>query len=274
VPELPEVETVVSDLRPRLVGRNIVSVRVGRKKLRRPWVRRWGTDIIGKRVVAVERRGKWIVISFAGDRHLLCHLGMTGQLVVESAGAPVGRHTHLMFALDNGAEEMRFHDIRRFGSAEFISSTRELEAHFRESKLGPEPFTVSAEQFRQRLAVTRRCLKAVLLDQRMLAGVGNIYADESLYEAKLHPARLGQGLTAVEADRLRLAVQRVLRRAIARRGSSIRNYVDGNGGRGKYQDEFRVYGRTGEPCRRCRTPLKMTRLAGRSSHYCPRCQIV
>src|SRR5262249_47427210 len=123
-----------------------------------------------------------------------------------------------------------------------------------------------------RLAATNRCIKAVLLDQTVVAGVGNIYADESLFEAELHPARLASDLDDLEADRLRLAVKTVLRRAIEQRGSSIRNYVGGSGLKGRYQDEFRVYGRAGEPCPRCRTPIARIRLAGRSTHYCPKCQ--
>jgi formamidopyrimidine-DNA glycosylase len=272
VPELPEVETVVCDLRQTLVGRAIASVRVGKKRLRRPWLRRWARDVVAKQIVSVGRRGKWIVISFHGDQHLLCHLGMTGQLVVEPSEVAASAHTHLVFSLDEGLEELRFRDIRRFGSVELIASASELQARFAESKLGPEPFAADAKAFWRRLASTRRCLKAVLLDQRVLAGVGNIYADEALYEAGLHPARLGHRLTGEEAKRLQLAVRRVLRRAIARRGSSIRNYVDGTGKRGRYQDEFRVYGRTGQPCRGCGTALEVMRLAGRSSHYCPKCQ--
>ena len=271
MPELPEVETVVCDLRPMLVGRKIVSVRAGRKKLRRPWQRRWEKEVARKAIVSIERRGKWIVITLTGQRYLLCHLGMTGQLGIKPATMRSDPHTHLVFALDNGSE-LRFCDVRRFGSTEFLQSTETLQARFRETMLGPEPFAVDSKWLCERLARTRRCLKAILLDQRVLAGVGNIYADESLFEAKLHPGRVGHQVTRAEAGRLHVAVQRVLKRAIDRRGSSIRNYVDGNGKRGGYQDEFRVYGRTGEPCQRCRTPLEMTRLAGRSSHYCPRCQ--
>jgi formamidopyrimidine-DNA glycosylase len=272
VPELPEVETVVRDLRARLTGRTIASVRAGRKRLRRPWLRRWSVELSGASITAVERRGKWIIVALSGERYLLCHLGMTGQMVVRPADKPLPPHTHLVFSLDGGHEELRFRDIRRFGSAELIASAEDLDARFRKFKLGPEPFAVSGEQFGRSLASTRRCLKAVLLDQRVVAGVGNIYADEALFEARLHPARPGHRLTPSEIDRLRRAVQTVLERAIERRGSSIRDYVDGNGAGGNYQNEFRVYGRTGQPCRRCRTPLVVTRLAGRSSHYCPKCQ--
>jgi formamidopyrimidine-DNA glycosylase len=147
-----------------------------------------------------------------------------------------------------------------------------VEDFFVRSGLGPEPFDLPAKYWRDCLRATKRCLKAVLLDQSVAAGVGNIYADESLFQARLHPSRPAYTLDDAEADRLRRAVAAVLRRAIERRGSSIRNYVGGSGLQGEYQNEFRVYGRTGEPCPRCGAAIACLRLAGRSSHFCPRCQ--
>ena len=147
-----------------------------------------------------------------------------------------------------------------------------VDAHFKNSGLGPEPFDMDAVYWRACLAKTNRNLKAILLDQRVVAGVGNIYADEALFEARLAPTHLGKELTAQQADRLRRAVVKVLRRGIEKRGSSIRDYVGGSGLMGKYQEEFRAYGRTGEPCRVCRTAIVQIRLAGRSTHFCPNCQ--
>jgi formamidopyrimidine-DNA glycosylase len=195
---------------------------------------------------------------------------MTGQLVVHPAGTPRANHTHLVFELDTG-EELRFRDIRRFGSATLLHG-QALAEFFERIKLGPEPFDIEARTWRESLGATARCLKAVLLDQQLVAGVGNIYADESLFEARLHPARAGRSLNAAEAQRLRRALSIVLKRAIARSGTTIRNYVGGSGMTGRYQDEFRVYGRAGQPCRRCQTPIERIRLAGRSTHYCRRCQ--
>jgi len=180
-------------------------------------------------------------------------------------------HTHLVFRFENDCE-MRFNDVRRFGSATFFVDAKSLDRFFQDSRLGPEPFDLGRAYWQDRLANTRRCLKAVLLDQTVVAGVGNIYADESLFEARVHPGRLGPQLEKPDVDRLRKAVARVLRRAIDKRGSSIRNYVGGSGLKGGYQDEFRVYGRTGKPCPRCRTPIERIRLAGRSTHFCPNCQ--
>jgi formamidopyrimidine-DNA glycosylase len=272
VPELPEVETVVRDLRPLLVGQRFGAVRAGRLKLRRPWSKGWGQRIEGRRIDEVGRRGKWIVVGLEDSQNLVVHLGMTGQLTVVSSATPHALHTHIVFDLRGGRSQLRFRDIRRFGSARLITDASALEQFFRAARLGPEPFALSRDYWRGALAGTARCLKAVLLDQRVVAGVGNIYADESLFEARLPPSQLGRQTRAVEADRLRVAIGKVLRRAIVRRGSSIRNYVGGSGLLGSYQSEFRVYGRTGEPCVRCGAALQRVRLAGRSTHFCPSCQ--
>jgi formamidopyrimidine-DNA glycosylase len=271
MPELPEVETVVRDLRPRLIGRWIAGVEAGRRALRHRWLSRWQGRLAGRQIGDVRRRGKWILLCLDDDSRLVIHLGMTGQLTVTAAGRPPPPHTHLVFRLDH-EEQLRFRDVRRFGGAVFFADPAEAERFFHDRRLGPEPFELEPAYWRQALARTRRCLKAVLLDQHTVAGVGNIYADESLFEARLHPACPGCQLGPNEAERLRRAVVTVLERAIARHGSSIRDYVGGNGQRGGYQNEFRVYSRTGQPCVRCRTPIRCLRLAGRATHFCPRCQ--
>lgn len=272
VPELPEVETVVRELRPRLVGRRIAMVTASKKPLRRRWNPRWATLLKGRRVISVVRRGKWIRINLDCDLNLVIHLGMTGQLVVVAGREPLAPHTHLVFDLDGGREQIRFRDVRRFGSAMLFAARAPAEEFFRESGLGPEPFRLESAYWRGQLAKTRRCLKAVLLDQRVVAGVGNIYADEALFEARLHPSVLGRDLRPTQVERLRKAIPIVLKRAIDKRGSSIRDYVDGSGRQGEYQREFRVYGQTGNSCQRCATPIERVRLAGRSTHFCPKCQ--
>jgi formamidopyrimidine-DNA glycosylase len=178
----------------------------------------------------------------------------------------------VIFNLGRGSQQLRFRDPRRFGSATLLTGQAVLDAFFEEVGLGPEPFDVDPDYWRERLTGSARSLKAVLLDQRVVAGVGNIYADETLFEARLHPARLGTSLAADEAERLRKAVGTVLRRAIDRKGSTIRDYVGGSGLPGGYQREFRAYDRRGQPCPRCRTPIERCRLAGRSTHFCPKCQ--
>jgi formamidopyrimidine-DNA glycosylase len=271
LPELPEVETVVRELRPALVGRRLIAVRAGKQSLRKPWRKTWAKALAGRHLLAVLRRGKWIVIEIEGGPFLVVHLGMTGQFTVSPTGMPRRNHTHLVFTLDNGAE-LRFRDVRRFGSATLFPGRPELDASFVAAGLGPEPFGLDRVYWRERLTQTSRCLKAVLLDQRVIAGVGNIYADESLFRARLHPGRLARELDAVSADRLRRSIAEVLTRAIERRGSSIRDYVGASGVRGEYQREFQVYGRTNKPCPRCGTSIARIRLAGRSTHFCPHCQ--
>ncbi len=270
MPELPEVETVVRDLRPLLVGRSFVKIAVGRKALRREWSRDWEEQLIGQRVQAIERRGKWILIDL-GAPWLVVHLGMTGQFTVVSADKPRETHTHVAFTLEDGGE-LRFRDVRRFGSITLHPDRAALTAFFMNNRLGPEPFDFDAAYWRDCLRSTRRNLKAILLDQTVLAGVGNIYADESLFEAKLHPTLIGADVTTAQARTLRQAVAAVLTRAIEQRGSSIRDYIGGSGLKGRFQDEFCVYGRTGEACVRCRTPIEKMTLAGRSTHFCPKCQ--
>jgi formamidopyrimidine-DNA glycosylase len=230
--------------------------------------------LVGRRIREVNRRGKWIVLALDGGCHLVIHLGMTGQLRVLGRDEPVLGHTHLVLDLHPGQSQLRFRDVRRFGSASMIADRPGVERFFEKVGLGPEPFELNPKYWRERLAGTVRFLKAVLLDQRVIAGVGNIYADESLFEARLHPARRGRELHPREADRLRRALVKVLVRAIDRNGSTIRDYVRGSGDEGGYQNEFRVYGRTGQPCGRCGTPIHRLRMAGRSTHFCPRCQVV
>ena len=268
MPELPEVETVVRDLRPLLVGRTFVRIEAGRKALRRKWSRSWQTQLVGRHVNAVERRGKWILIDL-GSEWLCVHLGMTGQFTVTNG--PRETHTHIVFTLDD-ARELRFRDVRRFGSVTLYPSKAELDAFFADSDLGPEPFELDGDYFHQRLKGTQRSLKAFLLDQTVVAGVGNIYADEALFEARLHPTIRGVRVTKTQAVALRGAIVTVLQRAIEQRGSSIRDYIGGSGLKGTMQDEFRVYGRTGAPCIVCGTPITRIVLAQRSTHFCRKCQ--
>lgn len=272
VPELPEVETVVRELRPQLEGQRITAVEVSKFALRRKWEPKWEQQLVGRRVRQVRRRGKWIIADLDSDLHLLFHLGMSGQMRVLGSDEPRETHTHLILSLDRGKKQLRFRDIRRFGSATLFISAAELDQFFDKAHLGPEPFGLDGKYVREQLAGTKRCLKAVLLDQQVIAGVGNIYADESLWTARLHPAQRGCETTAAQVKRLCAALEAVLTRAIAQRGSSIRNYVGGSGLKGQYQEEFAVYGQTGKPCRRCKNKIERLRLAGRSTHFCPRCQ--
>jgi formamidopyrimidine-DNA glycosylase len=270
MPELPEVETVARDLRPLLVGRTLVGLTRSRKALRQNWSKSWDAKLLRRQVEAVHRRGKWLLLELDGGAFLMVHLGMTGRFTVVPPEAKVEPHTHLVFRLDN-THELRFRDARRFGSVTYFPDRAGWEA-FLATRLGPEPWELKPAGFRGALKITRRPVKVVLLDQTVVAGVGNIYADEACFAARIDPRREGSALRPTEADRLLQSVRTVLNCAIESRGSSIRDYVGGAGQRGGYQDRFLVYGRNGEPCAKCGSPIRSVRLGGRSTHFCPKCQ--
>ena len=276
MPELPEVETIVRGLRSVLPGQTIVSVRLGK------------TDFIedphglaellpGRRIEEVERLGKFIRLKLSGSgvaktpgrqMNLVVHLGMTGWLGVRRPEHPVAPHTHAFFELEDG-RELRYTDIRRFGQILLVPADR-IDA-FR-NRLGKEPLEISAGDFKRLLAGRRARIKALLLDQIVFRGIGNIYADESLWQARIHPARLAARLSDWELAQLRKAIRRVLQNAIEDRGSSISNFVDAEGKPGEYQRRHRAYGREGKPCFRCGSKIRRAIVAGRSSFFCPRCQ--
>lgn len=254
MPELPEVETVVRTLRPRVVGRRIVEVRA----LSRLVVPRSIGKAAGGTVQAVRRLGKHILIDL--DHGILdIHLGMTGAVLVN--GEP-GPYTRAWFKLDSGT--LVYNDVRQFGRIRFGKQEP--------AGLGPDPLEVGAEEFARLLGGRRARLKPLLLDQGFLRGVGNIYADESLFGAGIHPRALASRLGARRALRLHRSLVAVLEEAIAHGGSSISDYVDAEGRAGSFQRLHRVYGREGLPCPACGAPIRRVVMAGRGTHYCPRCQ--
>jgi formamidopyrimidine-DNA glycosylase len=273
MPELPEVETVVRGLQGLLPGRRIVEVRLGKTDFIEDPVA-LGQHLPGRRIASVRRTGKFIVLDLEGAngdaRHmtLLIHLGMTGQIVISAAAAPIVPHTHVFFALDDG-REMRYTDIRRFGQMRILTEeTRASEL----GKLGLDPLEASEAEFIAKLSGRRARVKALLLDQHVLRGMGNIYTDESLFRARIHPKRLGASLSAEELHRLHRTVCEVLNEAIRLRGSSVSDYVDAEGQRGGFQLRHRVYQREGKKCVRCRAEIRRVIVAGRSSYFCPKCQ--
>jgi formamidopyrimidine-DNA glycosylase len=271
VPELPEVETVVRDLREILVDRRIVRVvRNTDVDLRLPWDDQWTDALQNRQILSLRRRGKWILVGLDQQHTLLVHLGMTGQFTVVPAGLELASHTHLLFHLD-GPEHLRYRDTRRFGSIRYIADDK-LPEFFQDHGVGPEPFDIDAKTWAKSLLGTSRAIKAVIMDQAMIAGVGNIYADEALFLARLHPQLRACDLESHHAEALLEAIVTVLTHAIELRGSSIRDYIGGSGLQGGYQDEFRVYGRTGEACPSCQTAIEQMRIGGRSAHFCPKCQ--
>jgi formamidopyrimidine-DNA glycosylase len=276
MPELPEVETVVRGLRASLPGRTILDVRLGKTDFIDDPVA-LGEHLPGARIGEITRLGKFISIQLAHGgpadkpsvcRHLIIHLGMTGQLTICRSSDPVAPHTHVFLALDD-ARELRYTDIRRFGRMFLVSESGM--AAFRD-RLGAEPLEIDRKEFCARFGSRRAQIKALLLNQGIIRGIGNIYADESLFRARIHPARIAQDLTVAQLSALHRAVREVLTAAIRLRGSSISDYVDSNGKKGEFQLRHRVYQREGKPCARCRESIRRIIVAGRSSHFCPRCQ--
>jgi formamidopyrimidine-DNA glycosylase len=286
MPELPEVETVARGLQSAVAGRRILTVTLRK------------TDFIddpaalerelpGRHIVRVERFGKFMLLQLAADvlqsqrassgdenapaqisEALLVHLGMTGHLAPHFAEQPVAKHTHVTLVLDDG-RELRYTDARRFGRMAYLSGpalAAELE------RFGADPLHIGSAEFERRIRASRARIKALLLDQTVLRGVGNIYADESLWKARIHPAKTGARLTDTEAESLRRELRKILLKAIDLRGSSISDFVDAGGIPGDYQQHHKVYGREGQSCMRCGAKIKRIVVAGRSSHFCPYCQ--
>jgi|SRR5882672_2611999 len=280
MPELPEVETIVRGLDKRMSGDTIDSVWIGSRKqpLKSP-AAEIASTLEGKRIVRVHRAGKHIVFDLEGavprrketrqaaslprGAQWIVHLGMTGRMVVSEPPAEIAKHTHLIAKLASG-RELRFIDPRMFGKLSVHS------AGFDPG--GVEPLEVEEEQFVALFRGRKTPIKSALLNQKLLRGVGNIYADESLFRASIRPRRRAASLTREDLRRLHRAVQEVLRDAIALGGSSISDYVDADGEEGFFQLQHRVYGREGDPCLICGTAVKRVVLIGRSSHYCPKCQ--
>jgi formamidopyrimidine-DNA glycosylase len=281
MPELPEVETVARGLRQTILGRRILSVTLGK------------TDFIddpaaleqhlpGRQIEAVERYGKFMLLRLSavnGDPRaasngdavpasLLVHLGMTGQIAPAPAARPLEKHTHVCLLLDDG-RELRYTDARRFGRIAYLTKALLAEEL---TGFGADPLEVGKKEFADRICGRRARIKALLLDQSVLRGVGNIYADESLWRSKIHPARLGARLSRKEAETLRRTLHDILQKAIVLRGSSISDFLDAEGEPGEYQRHHRAYGREGKNCYRCKTPIRRAIVAGRSSYFCPRCQ--
>jgi len=273
VPELPEVETIVADLRPHLAGRTIVHCDLLFPTIvRHPEPEVFIDSVAGQRIGSVRRRGKYILIDLENDLMLIVHLGMTGQLRLVDADKPLEKHTHAVFALDGG-RQLRYRDPRRFGRL-LLGTEVDLVASKKLPRLGPEPIDPEfiADDLYRRLRKRRTALKAFLLDQGALAGVGNIYADESLHRARLRPDRLAGSLSRKSAHRLHESLRDSLLVAIANRGSSVDTYRDAWGEIGGQQEKLLVYGRAGEPCFTCGRPLALIRIAGRSTVFCRRCQ--
>lgn len=276
MPELPEVETIVRGLRPRLEGRRLVRVVQRRDDLRFPLPPRFAERLTGRRIETIGRRAKYILFHLDQGEVLLCHLGMSGRMVlVDRPDQPLARHDHIVFTTEDGWE-VRFNDARRFGAMDLIDAAR-LDQHWLLKDLGPEPLGngFNGPVLADKLAGKRTPIKAALLDQKVVAGLGNIYVCEALFGAGLSPRRLARSVQGRRAERLVAAIRDVLRRAIEAGGSSLRDYVQTDGELGYFQHHWAVYGREGAPCPDCRCELERTggirRIvqSNRSTFFCP-----
>jgi formamidopyrimidine-DNA glycosylase len=269
MPELPEVQTVVDTVAPHLVGQRFRSLRHLRADIVRPCGFDFASAVVGRAVSSITRRGKRIVFLLDSGERFYIHLGMTGQLTVESPDSAIKPHTHLIAGIGSarGGRELRFRDPRRFGGIFWQGGGEQAP-----DKMGPEPLKMTTRQFAARLRSTARPIKNALMDQRLIAGLGNIYVDESLFAARIHPLVRADALTPEQVATLCRSIKRTLRRAIRHRGSSIRDYRDGTGAAGAFQKLHQVYGRASAPCFVCETSIERIILGGRSTHYCPKCQ--
>ena len=273
MPELPEVETIRIRLAPLLEGRRFQHVEIHDPRLTRPLEpERVAAELVGEVVAAAERRGKYLVVRFVSGCALLIHLRMTGSFQYGPSGSlQVDPYRRAVVTLDNGSDVV-YRDIRRFGTW-LLLEPGELDPYLA-TKVGVEPLTpaFTTPFLRDRLSRRNTPLKAALLDQRTVAGLGNIYVDEALWRARLHPLRPAGAIEASELRPLRRSIRAALEMGIARQGATLRDYAKPDGSTGSMQKEFKVYGRAGEPCPRCGTPIEKIRAAGRGTWYCPACQ--
>lgn len=271
MPELPEVETIRLTLKPKLIGKTIIKGEVLWPKLiQNQTVADFLAQIRQKKILDLRRRGKYLLFDLSDDLVLAVHLRMTGQLMVESALNDLAKATYMQLTLDDG-NELRFRDQRKFGKVTLFNKENQPLSL---TKLGPEPLSAefTVQLLKEQLSRRKVAIKKALLDQEIIAGIGNIYADEALFLAGIHPARLVASLTAEELERLYQAIRQVLAEGIQNRGTSIRDYIDGEGNRGSNQEQLRVYDRKGLACVKCQNMIVKMNFGGRGTHFCPICQ--
>ena len=264
MPELPEVQTVVNTLTPRILGQRIERVELFRQDILTPADFDLPKHLAGQRIGQIARRAKRIVFTLENGNRFYIHLGMSGRLTIEPPKSEIPKHTHLI--LHFADFDLRFRDPRRFGGIWWLGDEPD------DDEIGPEPLSLQTNQFAARLAKTHRAIKNALLDQKLIAGLGNIYVDESLFQAGIHPLKPADKLKLAEIAKLNRAIKTTLRRALRHRGSTLRDYVDADGDSGSFQKLHRVYDRAAKPCFICKKPIKRIVLGGRSTHFCSHCQ--
>ncbi|MBI3040183.1 MAG: DNA-formamidopyrimidine glycosylase [Chloroflexi bacterium] len=270
MPELPEVETVKNELSPYIIGRRIMGVTlVWEGIVKQPSVEEFRSRIIGQEITGIERRGKYLIIGLSGGDLLVIHLKMTGSLLIGQDSLEPPKYTRAIIHLDNGTNVF-FRDPRKFGVMRWLKDTSSIE-----SKLGPEPLEAgfTAQVLAERLAKRTAPIKAVLLDQKVIAGIGNMYADEALFAAKINPWRPGGSLSQQEIKRLHSVILKILRAAIENKGASVDTYFRPDGTEGTAHFEFKVaHGLGGKTCPDCGTPIERIAVRNRGTYFCPKCQ--
>ena len=273
MPELPEVETVRRGLEKLILGKTIQSVEVKYPKMIQTDLDAFRQDLPGQEIQSMGRRGKYLLFHLT-DLVLISHLRMEGKYFFYPDEVPFRKHAHVFFHFTDGST-LVYEDVRKFGTMEVLVPEL-VDSYFLNKKIGPEPTEAEfkGSAFQAALKKSKKPIKSALLDQKLVAGLGNIYVDEVLYRAKVHPARLGQSLTAPEARAIRKETIAVLAQAVEKGGSTIRSYSNAFGEDGTMQEQHQVYGKTGQPCSRCGSPIEKIQLGGRGTHFCPHCQKV
>lgn len=272
MPELPEVENVRNGLKQLITGKTITSVRVlWANIIKDPSVSEFTRRIEGQKIEDIRRRGKFLLFVLTEDV-LISHLRMEGKYRLEGPEVPLSKHTHVVFELDS-KEELRYLDVRKFGKMSLVEKEK-LDSHPSIKNLGPEPTdeTLETAHLEKALKKTERVVKACLLDQKIVAGIGNIYADEILYDAYIHPEKKGNELNSSEIERLRESIVNIMNKAVDKGGTTIRTYSNAYGAQGSYQNYLSVYGKTDELCPRCQHTIQKIKVAQRGTHFCPKCQ--
>jgi len=283
MPELPEVETIVQGLRKSVIGKKIRAVKCDGCRVFNQ--RNFSKDLIGKKIKSVKRRGKFIILELSDNQHLLIHLGMTGGLFHYKKNEPKDKHDHLTLTFTDSKTELRYNDQRKFGRVrKQLTENSKLKTDNRERKtvncepfsvlaqLGPEPLEISSDDFVKLVGKRKARVKSLLMNQKIIAGIGNIYSDEALFQARIHPLAPANRISKQKLKRLHEAIQKILKKAIRAGGSSVDNYTNLEGEKGFFQLEHKVYGREGEKCKKCGTKIRRIRITQRSTHFCPNCQ--
>lgn len=272
MPELPEVETVRRGLDKLIRGQKIIAVNVTYQRMIQSDLSEFLSYLPGKEIISVSRRGKYLLIELV-EKTLVSHLRMEGKYhLFPTQEVPNNKHFHAFFSLSNN-QTLVYQDVRKFGTMELVDHAA-LEPFFEAKKIGPEPIASEflLAPFQDKLMHSQKKIKPFLLEQSLVAGLGNIYVDEALWLAKIHPSQIAKNLSVEEISVLRNAIISVLALGVARGGATIRSYKNAFGAAGNMQDYLNVYGKTGQPCARCATPIEKYKLAGRGTHFCPTCQ--